>query len=195
MKNPRGEPDAGLGTREKQLAEGFKRFQPLQMRRDIFKLMGLLFIPDNFIIVVQEIGGTLAVQRLVWRESTTGGDRGSSRGSWSRTWWRCRHTLPVGRFCLPCSHAETGLIEHRPADIAQKTNPLRPVAAKADAADQRPVIGSELQHFIDLFQQMLHIVLGMPRAVANQPHVRVDKLQLHHLLMVTGAVRVKTVNR
>ncbi len=48
-KNPRGEPDAGLGTREKQLAEGFKRFQPLQMRRDIFKLMGLLFIPDNFI--------------------------------------------------------------------------------------------------------------------------------------------------
>ena len=35
------------------------------MRRDIFKLMGLLFIPDNFIIVVQEIGGTLAVQRLV----------------------------------------------------------------------------------------------------------------------------------
>jgi|GEM_PF-6898703 len=66
-------------------------------------------------------------------------------------------------------------------------------AAKADAADQRPVIGSELQHFIDLFQQMLHIVLGMPRAVANQPHVRVDKLQLHHLLMVTGAVRVKTV--
>ncbi len=30
--------------------------------------------------------------------------------------------------------------------------------------------------FIDLFQQMLHIVLGMPRAVANQPHVRVDKM-------------------
>ena len=64
--------DAGLGTREKQLAEGFKGFHPLQMRRDIFKLMGLLFIPDNFIVMVQNARRERWLSSASsWRESTT----------------------------------------------------------------------------------------------------------------------------
>ena len=156
--------------------------------------MGLLFIPDNFIIVVQEIGGTLAVQRFVLP-----GEHHQAAIAILLT--EVGHTLGgdvsilfrAVDFAFHVFMRKQVWIEHRLADIAQKTNPLRPVAAKADATDQRPVIGGKLQHFIDLFQQMLHIVLGVARAVANQPHVRVDKLQLHHLLMVTGAVRVKTV--
>ena len=156
--------------------------------------MGLLFIPDNFIIVVQKVGGTLAIQRFVLSGK--------------------HHQTAIAVLFAEVGHAFGGdvsilfrsvdfafhilmrkqvRIEHRLTDIAKETNPLRPVTAESNASDQRPVIGGKLQHFINLFQQMLHVVLGMARAVAYQPHVRVNKLQLHHLLVVTGAVRVKTV--
>ena len=53
------------------------------------------------------------------------------------------------------------------------------------AADQRAIVDVELQHLVHLFEQMLHIVLRMARAVADQPYIRIDKLQLQHLLMIT----------
>ena len=151
--------------------------------------MGLLFIPDNFIIVVQEIGGTLAVQRLVLAGK--------------------HHQAAIAVLLAEVGHALGGdvsilfrsvdfafhvlmrkqvWIEHRLADIAQKTNPLRPVAAQPYAANQRAIVDVELQHLVHLFEQMLHIMLRMTRAVADQPYIRIDKLQLQHLLMITRTV-------
>ncbi|MNV80967.1 hypothetical protein D3C71_1746020 [compost metagenome] len=84
-------------------------------------------------------------------------------------------------------------IEHYLANIAEKADPLCPVAAEAHTANQRAIVNVELKHFVHFFEQMRHIVFRVARAVANQPHVRVDELQLQHFLMVTRTVRIKTV--
>lgn len=46
-------------------AEGFEGFYSLEMRGDIFKLVGLFFIPDNFIVMMQQLSRTVAVERLI----------------------------------------------------------------------------------------------------------------------------------
>ncbi len=45
--------------------------------------------------------------------------------------------------------------------------------------------------FIHFFEQMLHIMFRMARAVADQPYIRIDKLQLQYLLMITGLFESK----
>ncbi|SBL37857.1 Uncharacterised protein [Klebsiella oxytoca] len=46
-------------------AEGFEGFYSLEMRGDIFKLVGLFFIPDDLIVMVQQVRRTLAIQRFI----------------------------------------------------------------------------------------------------------------------------------
>lgn len=52
----------GAGAR---LAEGFEGFYALEMRGDILELVGLFFIPDYLIVMVQQVRRTLAIQRFV----------------------------------------------------------------------------------------------------------------------------------
>ena len=47
------------------LAEGFEGFYALEMRGDILELVGLFFIPDYLIVMVQQVRRTLAIQRFV----------------------------------------------------------------------------------------------------------------------------------
>mgnify|MGYP005849628129 CR=1 FL=1 len=35
------------------------------MRGNVFELVGLLFVPDNFVVMVQKLGGAGAVQRFI----------------------------------------------------------------------------------------------------------------------------------
>ena len=45
-------------------------------------------------------------------------------------------------------------------------------------ADQRVRVAALLHRLVHLFQQMLHVVTRMQCAVADEAHVRIDKLQL-----------------
>ncbi|STW30160.1 Uncharacterised protein [Klebsiella michiganensis] len=47
------------------LAEGFEGFYALEMRGDILELVGLFFIPDYLVVMVQQVRRTLAIQRFV----------------------------------------------------------------------------------------------------------------------------------
>ncbi|CAM3507741.1 hypothetical protein SB6411_05333 [Klebsiella spallanzanii] len=61
-KSPQCVNAAGRGRRS---AEGFKGFYSLKMRGDILEFVGLLFIPDYLIVMMQQIRRTLAIQRFV----------------------------------------------------------------------------------------------------------------------------------
>lgn len=47
---------SGAGALLMGSAEGFKGLYPLQVRRNIFKLVALFFIPDDLVIVMQHAG-------------------------------------------------------------------------------------------------------------------------------------------
>lgn len=52
-KSPQRMHAAGGTAGKTALAEGLKGFYSLQMRRDVFKLMRLRFIPDDFVVMMQ----------------------------------------------------------------------------------------------------------------------------------------------
>ena len=47
------------------LAQRFKGFDALQMRGDVLELVGLFFVPDNFIVMMQKFCSPVAVERLI----------------------------------------------------------------------------------------------------------------------------------
>ncbi|MNS83470.1 hypothetical protein D3C72_1172580 [compost metagenome] len=164
------------------------------MRGDIFEFVGLFFVPDNFIVMMQQFCRAEVIERLV----VTGEDR---HAAVAVLFAEIAHAFSgnIGVLFRAVNLAfhvlirEQIRIENHLANIAEKTDSLCPVAAETHAANQRAIVNVELKHFVHFFEQMRHIMLRMARAVANQPHVRVDELQLQHFLMVTWTVRIKTV--
>jgi hypothetical protein len=159
------------------------------VRGNIFELVGLLFVPDNFVVMMQKFGSAGAVQRFI----VAGEDR----------------QTPVAVLFAEIAHAfccDIGVlfrtvnlafhvfvwkqvrIKNDLTDIAQKTDALCPVSPLPHAANQRAIVDIELQHFVHFFKQMLHVMFRMTRAVTDQPDIRIDKLQLQHFLMVTRTV-------
>lgn len=55
----------GYLMRRCQLTEGFECFNALQMRRDIFEFVRLLFVPDNLVIMMQLFRCPLTVKRFI----------------------------------------------------------------------------------------------------------------------------------
>ncbi len=52
-------------TAQQHSGKGFERFDALQMRGDVFELVGLLFVPDDFIVMMQCGRAALIIQRLI----------------------------------------------------------------------------------------------------------------------------------
>ena len=164
-------------------------FDALQMRGDVLELVGLFFVPDNFIVMMQEFCSPVAVECLI----VTRQDHQAAV-----TVFLPKIADALGRnidilfravdFAFHVFVREKVGIEYHLTDVTQEANPLCPVAAQPHAANQWPIVDVELQHLVHLFEQVLHIMLRMARAVADQPDIRIDKLQLQHLLMITRAV-------
>ena len=149
------------------------------MRGDILEFVRLLFVPDNLVIMMQLFRCPLAVKRFIIT-------RQNHQATIAILFAEVGHTLSgnIGILFRAINLAfhvlirEQIRVEDHLADIAKKTNPFRPVSAQTNAANQRTLVDVQLQHFVHFFEQMLHIMFRMPRTVAYQAYIRVNKLQL-----------------